>query len=228
MTVSDIAVLLIFVITVVVCTARGLAMTLYSTFSAVIAVIGAFLLRPLVAAGLTAAGADNYFTEGIYRQLDAARAAHFAEASQGTGSQLSEALGLPGFLQDFLAEKTDSWSAQTAFETVEREISQAISSLLVNILSIIILILIIMVVMFLLRNLLSVFSRIPVIRQINMAGGFAIGLVLAFFWISVIGMVIQLFSASAAFNWIVEDISRSLFAKYFYDTNIFIILLSKL
>lgn len=160
--------------------------------------------------------------------MDAARAAHFAEASQGTGSQLSEALGLPGFLQDFLAEKTDSWSAQTAFETVEREISQAISSLLVNILSIIILILIIMVVMFLLRNLLSVFSRIPVIRQINMAGGFAIGLVLAFFWISVIGMVIQLFSASAAFNWIVEDISRSLFAKYFYDTNIFIILLSKL
>jgi uncharacterized membrane protein len=228
MTVSDIVVIIIFAVTVAVCTARGLAMTLYSTFSAVIAVAGAFLLRPLVSAGLTAAGADNFFTEGIYRQLDAARTEHFQNAAAGTGKELAEALKLPGFLQRFLEDKTGAWTTQSAFESVEREISEAISSLLVNILSVILLILVILLVMFLLRNILSVFSKIPVIKQVNTAAGFLTGLIMAFFWVSVIGLILQLFSASAVFEAAIRNINNSLFAKYFYDTNVFMILLSKL
>lgn len=228
MTVSDIVVILIFGVTVTVCTVRGLAMSLYATFSTVIAVVGAFLLRPLVSAGLTAAGADNFFTEGIYRQLDAARIEHFQDAAAGTGKELAEALKLPGFLQSFLEDKIGAWTTQSAFESVEQEISQAVSSLLVNILSVILLILVILAAMFLLRNILSVFSKIPVIKQINTAAGFLMGLIMAFFWISVIGMVLQLFSASAFFEAAVRNINNSLFAKYFYDTNVFMILLSKL
>lgn len=228
MTVSDIVVIVIFAVTVMVCTVRGLAMTLYSTFSAVIAVAGAFLLRPFVSAGLTAAGADNFFTEGIYRQLDAARIAHFQDAAAGTGKELAEALKLPGFLQQFLENKTDAWVTPSAFESIERDISQAVSALLVNILSIIILILLILLAMFLLRNILSIFSKIPVIKQVNTAAGFLIGLIMAFFWISVIGLILQLFSASAFFETAICDINGSLFAKYFYDTNVFMILLSKL
>ena len=228
MNLSDIVVILIFVITVTVCTARGFAMSLYSTFSAAIAVIGAFLLRPFVSAGLTAAGADNFFTDGIYKQLDAARAAHFQNAAAGTGKELAEALHLPGFLQNFLEDKTSSWVTQGAFDSIETDISKAVSSLLVNILSILILILVILLAMFLLRHILSAFSKIPVVRQIDRATGFFLGLLLAFFWISVIGMIMQLFSASDFFRTAIENINSSLFAHYFYDTNVFMILLSKL
>lgn len=228
MTASDIVVIIIFAVTVIVCTARGFAMSVYSAFSAVIAIVGAFLLRPFVSAGLTSAGADNFFTEGIYRQLDAARAEHLTNAAESTGEELAEALKLPEFLRRFLEDSTDSWTTRGALQDIEMDISESVSSLLVNILSVIILILAIMLAMFLLRNVLSIFSKIPVIRQINTAAGFLLGLVMAFFWISVIGMIMQLFSASEFFSAAIDNINNSLFAKYFYNTNVFMILLSKL
>ncbi len=228
MTVSDIVVIIIFAVTVTVCTVRGFAMSLYSAFSAVIAIAGAFLLRPFVSAGLTSVGADHFFTEGIYRQLEAASAEHFGNTAEGTGQELAEALKLPEFLQRFLEDSTESWTTQGTLHDIEMDISEAVSSLLVNILSVIILILAIMIAMFLLRNILSIFSKIPVIKQINTAAGFLLGLIMAFFWISVIGMIMQLFSASEFFRSAIENINNSLFARYFYDTNVFMILLSKL
>lgn len=228
MAISDIVVIVIFVATVIICTVKGLAMSLYSTFSTIIAVVGAFLLRPLVATGLSAAGVDNLFTDSIYKSLSNLKTEHFGDAIIGSGSKLAEELNLPAFVKDFLADSVTNWETEGAFDTVVKEMSAGLSSLLVSILSVILLIMIIMVAMFLLRNILSVFSKIPVIRQINKVGGFALGLILAFFWISVAGLVVHLLSTADFFTAVTTDINNSLFAKYFYDTNFIVILLSKL
>ena len=225
--VSDIVVFIIIILTVTVCTVRGFALSLYSLLSSLIAVALAFFLRPFVSTGLQKLGVGAYFTDGIYRQLDAARIHHLQGAAVGTGKELSETLHLPGFLKRFLEEKIQNWTVQGSLETIEKDISQTLSSLLVNIISVAALILILLLAMFLLRRVLTFFSKIPVIRQIDRAAGFVLGLILAFFWITMTGMVIQLFSAADFFQTVAADIERSLFAHYFYDTNVFMIFLSK-
>lgn len=228
MAISDIVVIVIFAATVIICTVKGLAMTLYSTFSTLIAVLGAFLLRPFVSAGLAAVGADKLFYDSFYKSINSVRLEYFGDSTIGTGNQLAEKLNIPDFAKGLLESSVSSWETAGSLDTVVEEMSTSLADFVVNAIAVVILIIIIMVAMFFLRNVLSIFSKIPVIRQINKLGGFIIGLVLAFFWISVIGMVAHLFSTADFFSVVAADINNSMIAKFFYETNFIALLLSKL
>lgn len=228
MTVADFVVLLIFAIFLAVCTIRGLAMSLYSAFSTLIAVVGAFLLRPLAEKLLMATGLEKFFDDAVYTQINAFRVEHFGEAASGTGSELANQMHFPDFINRFFEENVSGWTVAGPFEQIEREMSGTLASLLTNILSIILLVVIILIAMFFLKNILKIFSKIPVIRQVDKIGGFACGLVMSVFWISLIALFFYLFSAYEGFASVQESIRNSLFAKYFYDSNVFVLLLSKL
>ncbi len=228
MAISDIVVIVIFVATVIICTVKGLAMTLYSTFSSIISIVGAFLLRPFVAAGFTSMGIDSFFYESIYTSISNVKTEYFGDATIGSGNQLAEQLNIPDFARKFLSGNVTNWDTAGSFDTIVEEMSSSLASLLVSVLSVILLIIIIIFAMFLLRNILSVFSKIPVIKQINKLGGFLIGIILAFFWISVAGLVAHLLSTAGFFTVVAADIDKSVVARYFYDTNFIVLLLSKL
>ena len=228
MTIADIVVILIFAVLIVVCTKRGLAMSLYSAFSTLIAVVGAFLLRPLADRLLLSTGIEKFFDDAVYTQIDNFRMEHFGEAVSGTGSELAAEMRFPEFFNGFFEEKMTGWSEAAPFEQIEREMSGALASLLTSILSIVLLVILILIAMFFLKNILRIFSKIPVIRQVDRVGGFVCGLVMSMFWISLIALFFYLFSAYEGFASIQESIRNSLFAKYFYNSNLFVLLLSKL
>ena len=227
MTIADIAVLLIFAAFLILCTVRGLAMSLYSAFSTLIAVVGAFLLRPLADRLLLSTGIKEFFNNAVYTQIHSFRTEHFGEAVSGTGSALAKEMHLPDFVTRLFEGKITGWAETAPFEQIEREMSDALASLLTSVLSIIVLVILLLIAMFLLKNILKIFSKIPVIRQVDKVGGFICGLVLSVFWISLIALFFYLFSAYEGFSVVQASIRNSLFAKYFYDTNIFVLLLSK-
>ena len=228
MAISDIVVIGIFVVTVIVCTVKGLALTLYSIFSSLVAIIGAFLLRPFVSAGLIALGVDKLFYDGIYASIEDVKLNMFAENQIGTGSKLAEGLNIPDFAKGLLKNDVRNWETSGSLDTITEEMSKSLSDFIIDAISIILLVIIILVLMHFLKKVLTVFSKIPVIKQINRIGGFFIGFVLAFFWISIAGMVIHLLSASEVFPVILADLDKSIIAHYFYDTNFIALILSGL
>ena len=227
MNASDFVVLGIFVLTLVYCTWRGFFMTIYSMVSTLLAVGLAFLLRPLLSKLIVAMGAKEMFYSGVIERLDAARIEHFGEATAVTGKQFAEKLNLPTFLNNFLSKNVASWNSNQAFVKVEQDVAGKISDLLVSLLAIIILIVIVITIMIILRRALKFFSKLPVIRILSGFGGFALGIILSILWISILGAVINLFATTPAFTKIVANIDASLFAKYFYNNNILMMLLAR-
>lgn len=228
MTIADIAVILIFAVFITVCTVRGLAMSLYSAFSTLIAVVGAYLLRPFADRLLSSTGIEKLFDDAVYTRIHAFRTEQFGVTAAGTGSELAEKMHFPNFVNGFFENKVTGWAETAPFEQIEREMSSALASLLTSILSIVLLVILILIAMFFLKNILRFFSKIPVIRQVDRVGGFVCGLVMSMFWISLIALFFYLFSAYEGFAPVQESIRNSLFAKYFYDSNLFVVLLSKL
>ncbi len=228
MAISDIVIIGIVIVTVIVCTKKGLAMTLYSIFSSLIAVIGALLLRPFVSSILVSLGVDKFFYQGIYETVSNTKLNLFGETTIGTGSKLAEGLNIPDFAKGLLKNDVSNWETSGSLKTITEEISDSLTSFIVDAISVILLIIIIMIIMHFLKHLINIFSRIPVIKQLNKIGGFFVGLILAFFWVSIAGMAVHLLSATEVFEVILADIDKSLFAHYFYDTNFIALILSKL
>ena len=227
-TISDIVVLAIFILTVLACTMRGLAMTVYSLFSVVAAVIAAYLLRPVVAGLLISGGAEKWFEDGIFAHLDAVRLEHFAGTSQGSVQQLADSIGLPGFAQKFLAGHVQNWQTTGAFEDVERQMASSISHFLVNVLAVVIIIVLVIILLLIVKWIIRLVTKAPVIKQVNRIGGFIIGLVLSYIVVCGLAMALNLFSAMPWYPAVYEDIRKSLFAKYFFDTNALLLILSKI
>ncbi|MBE7056285.1 MAG: hypothetical protein E7388_02435 [Ruminococcaceae bacterium] len=228
MAISDIFIIIIFLVTVITCTVKGLALTLYSVFSTAISIIGAFLLRPFVSAGLIYIGADKFFYKTFYEAINAVRLECFGNSTIGTGAKLATELNIPDFAKGLLEHNVRSWTTSGSLDTIVDEMSTSLAQFVVNAISVILLIIIIMIGMHFLKKVLSFFSKIPVIRQINKLGGFVMGVILAFFWISVLGMVAHLFSTAEYFTYILADIENSLIAHYFYNTNFIALIISHL
>ena len=225
--ISDIVVIAIFVLTVLICTVRGLGMTLYSLFSIVIAVVAAYLLRPFVSTFFINIGAASIFEDGIYANIDAARLAQLPQSASLSGQQIAESMKLPGFIQNFLAANMQSWNAQGAIETVERQMAMAVSNLLVNVLSVVVIIILVIIALMIIKRVIKAINKIPVLKTVNRVGGFLIGIVLAYFIITGAALVLNLFSGAAWYPAVYADITGSLIAKYFFSTNVFMLLLSK-
>lgn len=224
MTVADFTILISFILIVAVCTWRGLAMTIYSMCSTFVAIIVAFLIRPFVSEVITKMGAAEMFSKGIEAQMDAIK----GEAADATAREFAERLNLPGFANSFLEKRIPSWNSAQPYNVVRAQFAGGLSEFLVNLLSVVILILLILLVMLILKRALKLVSRIPVLRQINKLGGFAAGIILAMLWVSIICAIINLFAANPSFAPITESINNSLFAKYFYNNNILMMILAKI
>lgn len=223
MTVADYTILISFIVIVALCTWRGLAMTIYSMCSAIVAIVVAYFLRPFVSEALTKMGANEMFSKGIEAQMDAINGG----AAEATARDFADKLNLPSFANSFLEKKIPAWNSTQAYNEVRTQFAGSLSEFLVSLLSVVVLILLILLVMMILKKTLKFISKIPVISQINRVGGFAAGILLALIWVSIICAIINLFAASPSFTPITESINNSLFAKYFYNNNILMMLLAK-
>ncbi len=227
MAISDIVIIILFLATVVFCTVRGFAMTLYSAISTIVSVAGAFVLRPFVYDGLMAIGLDKLFYNGFYENINSARTELFGDTAMGTGQKLAGGIDLPDFTKKIMEQNVSCWKTIGSLDSVVEEMSHTMASLVVNVISIVLLVVIIMVGMHFLKKLLIKVSKMPVIRQFNRIGGLLAGIILGVFWISVLGMIAQMFSVADFFSVVVADIENSLIAKHFYDTNFIILFVSQ-
>lgn len=101
-----------------------------------------------------------------------------------------------------------------------QQMSESITSYILSIFSIIFLFLTFVILFFIIRILVRKFTKLPIIKQFDKAGGIILGGIEATFSLLIFFSVIKFMASTDESTGISLVINESLFAKYFYNYNI--------
>ncbi|MDO4562743.1 MAG: CvpA family protein [Clostridia bacterium] len=135
----------------------------------------------------------------------------------GSGGEAAYTDALPAALRN-VAESSTAAAAQSAAESA--------TIILVNICSILIVIFAAKLILWVVSLVFGTVTKLPIIHQLDALLGGALGLVIGVIVLSVVCAVFTLFIASPSAAWISQQLQSSSLAKYIYDNNFLLNLLS--
>ena len=106
-------------------------------------------------------------------------------------------------------------------------VSEAIGTLLVNIIAFVVILIAGKILIRLIGNLLGIFTKLPVIKQFNHLGGGILGGILGILMVYIICAVVVLFLPLNPESTALKEIENSTFASEIYENNIVLNLLGK-
>lgn len=204
----------------------GFVYSVFKIASFFISIILAVKFYPAVSDMLTKTGLYSTIKESILKNLFLQQKA-FAEGSGGQVQQAAAAsvidkLPLPGFIKGALLDAIPNPSQVMRVEEVLDIISGELSAIIISIISLVLLYVLIRIGLAFVKVVLRGVSRLPVFKQIDKLGGFALGAVEGLLTVYVLFAVLMLFNASPQFKDIFDSIDSSTVARYFYENNFII------
>lgn len=144
-------------------------------------------------------------------------------------ADMINSLGIPQFLKTGLLENNNDVVYNFLnVSSIEDYIGGYIAMMLINIIVVVAVYLIIGIIFKFVFKSLNIFSRLPVIRTFNKAGGAVLG----FFWgvilIWILTAIITLFLTQPQFSFLSEGLATSAIAIKFYETNIILQMINKI
>lgn len=216
----DIFILISFAVILFISWHRGLLLSLYNLFFFIIAIVMTNVLNPKIGS-LIRGNNDIYMrltdfvsnSMGLEEILDSS-----AKAVQ---NQLIESLGMPSKITNTLIENNNPEIYKIFnVSAIEEYVVGIIVNILINVIATASVFVIVALVLTLISHSLNIVSKLPVIKTFNKIGGLLLGFFLGTMSIWLAFAVMFLFFPKN-YREIGSLINTSLFAKYFFDSNIF-------
>ena len=145
-----------------------------------------------------------------------------AAAISGNGLQMSQAavqnIKLPDFLKTTIVNDVTQKGLETKAAIIDA-IGSEVSTLIINIISMLLIYLLIRFGLIFARIIIKAISSLPIYKQLDRAGGVALGAVEGILVVYILCAFITLFSTSPAFNSTINSVKQASFAHYFYENN---------
>lgn len=141
------------------------------------------------------------------------------EVKQAAANQVINKLSLPGFMKGVLVNQMPEPSKLIDVTSIMDSISGELAKLVINVLSLLFLYIAIRLGLRLLRFILQGIAKLPVFKQVDKLGGFALGAVEGLLTIYIICAVLLIFNALPQFRQVYESVDKSIIAKFFYHNN---------
>lgn len=143
-------------------------------------------------------------------------------AISGNGLQMSQAavqnIKLPDFLKTSIVNDVTQKGLETKTAIIDA-IGSEVSMLIINIISMLLIYLLIRFGLIFARIIIKAISSLPIFKQLDRAGGVALGAVEGILVVYILCAFITLFSTSPAFNSTISSVKQASFAHYFYENN---------
>jgi len=208
---TDVVIIIIIAVSAFVGYKKGLLYSLINSLAFIAIIVLSFIFRPFVVGILNKTSLPLHFSDAILGKI--------TSSGLTSGSEISSKLELPAIVSDYCSKNVSGWSEGTITGDVAVNISQALSSFLINALAIIILFILLSICFVVIRILLKGFRDLPVVGKIDGIGGLFFGAVSGLIFCLIIFMVLCLSSSNEFISPIVQNLNESLFAKYFYYNN---------
>ncbi|ONI44927.1 hypothetical protein AN641_05445 [Candidatus Epulonipiscioides gigas] len=209
----DLVVVLFIVILGLVYLKKGLVLAIYGFLSIIFSYIIAILFYPVIANYIKLTTIDENIKEAIHSfaiNLELAQDIHTqAEIIREKLTLLPES-----FLQ------TITLTAQENNLNIIDYLTILLSDLIINIISILILFIATKFILFIIKQVLTLFINLPVIKTLDRMGGLLLGLVQSLFWIWMFCLIIPFFVNDSSFPTFTALFEQSRITKWFYDNNL--------
>ncbi len=199
---------------------NGLTKILYGFLATVVAVLLTLVIyKPVAAVVIDKTTIDEFFSTGIYNILNNQNFSD-TELINPENTQMSKQLVI--LINKYLAEALNK-SAENVFSYV----SIKLSHIMVNLLTLIFLISIIRIILSFFKIIIDTIANLPIIKQVNIAGGMAIGFIKGFFIVYLIFAIFSVFSPMIEKTGILAMIQESKVGSTLYNNNLILNFISK-
>lgn len=219
----------IFVIAVIAISAligyyKGLLKSVFKVVSFFVAVFGAIKFSPLLTNYILETRIYTMLKSGILERLLLQRQDSELILDESVKSTLADntiqQLSIPEFLKEKLIENIPNASSLIDTTQIFDAISGELAYLLIRVASVIVLYFALRILLLILQHVLDLFSKLPVVKQMNEIGGLIFGIIQGTLSIYIIFAIMTIFYSLEKFNWIAISIDNSLIAKYLFYNNI--------
>ncbi|MCX8129100.1 MAG: CvpA family protein [Clostridia bacterium] len=206
--------------------AKGFIMSVFRLASFFVSAIVAIKFYPFVSKILMNTALHDSIWNKIYKSLLLQQQSQVpkvnGEVKKAAADTIIENFHLPGFLKENLIEKMPDPSKLVDLDFIARKVSDSLTGMVIDIVSLILLYVLIRIGLIFLRFILQGIAKLPIFKQVDKLGGFALGAVEGLLTIYIVCAVVMLFQTSPKFQAIYQAIDSSVIAKYFYEHNIIV------
>lgn len=211
---------------------KGIMFSLFKFTSFFIAIIVAVKFSHLLAGILSATFIFPTVKTIIFDKMMLQQEEQMAAANEGasaTAESVIDGLKLPEFIKNFISDKVVGNMPDVGgiidYASIVDKISDVLANFVISIMSVILLYIIARIALIFARSILEKMTRLPVLRQVDKLGGFALGIGQGLLIVYAVFAVLMLFNATSLFGGIFDSIEASRVAKYFYENNVIISLM---
>lgn len=141
------------------------------------------------------------------------------QVKQAAVDTIVEKMPLPKFLKDDIVNRIPDPEKIIDINKVMEIISRELAKIIIYILSMVLLYILVRIAIVVAKYLLKGITQLPVLKQLDKLGGFALGAFEGLLTIYVIFAILMLFNSSPSFRQVYEIIETSKIAKFFYENN---------
>jgi len=221
---TDILVLCIIVGFAIMGLLNGFLLSVFRLVSYFISIFLAIKLYPIVAKVLMTTALYTNIQHSIFKSLMKQQE---TQAPLAAGKAV-ESLNLPSFLNGtvFNGLKTNGIKIDPAkilpLSDIMDKISKVLAQIVIDVISLVVLYLLIRIGLIFVKFILKGISKLPVFKQVDKVGGFALGAVEGLLSIYILFAIITLFRTSPQLKVFFDAVDKSLIANFFYQHNFII------
>ena|GEM_PF-5882896 len=206
---------------------HGVIRTIFGVVSFLLAAVLAFLMYVPFSNFVrqTPVGQDMY--NGIYESIDKNISEKWDEdeAEHRNSEDLIEEVGLPKFLRNDVYRSSGAILRNTA-ATAKDAVCQASSEALLRIFAAVALFFIILLALWLVRLLLEIVFKMPILKGINKQLGFILGLIKGLLYAFLLLGMITVFGNMENMGWLKEAADSSVIFRFMYQNNLLLSIFS--
>ncbi|NLP13571.1 MAG: CvpA family protein [Clostridium sp.] len=222
----DIVVIAVIVGLGVIGLKKGLVYSLFKFASFFISAILAIKLYPVVAKVLSGTKLFTGIKAAIFERLMLQQQAAMPGLNEGTkvtAKSVIEGLNLPGFVKDMvgnsIVKSIPDISELVNVSGVVDSISGILAQVIINIISLIVLFALIKIGLFIVENMIKGVTDLPVIKQADKIGGFALGALEGVLAVYAAFAIMMMFNTLPQFQGFFDAVENSVLAGIFYQNN---------
>lgn len=200
---------------------KGLVISVFNLVSSLLALAVSFVFYPVVSGWLEATPLLGLIQQPIQDSL----LEKGAELTTVSAESLLSQLKLPETVsQNILANVTSSLDGSVA--EIAQELSAAVAAFILQVVCMIVLFVIVKIGLMFVKGLLKTVTKLPVLKQVDKAGGVIFGIIEAFVLLTVVGVLFSMFSTSVD-SQVLIAVENSYIGSFFYNHNLLMAWLSQ-
>lgn len=198
---------------------KGLVVSVFNLVSSLLAIAVSFVFYPVISGWLEATPLLGWIQSPIQDALMEKGAALTSVSAESLIGQLKLPEAVSQSILNTVGDVTGT------LPELAGELSVAVAAFILQVICMIVLFLIVKIGLLFIKGMLKTVMQLPVLKQVDKAGGLVLGIIEAFVLLTVVGALLSLFSGSVD-SGLLAAVNTSYIGNFFYNHNLLIAWLS--